>query len=159
MLYDIEVHSVEGIKRYFDEGGDPNEINNGMPLLTMMVEMYMRSPRFKDCVQAFIDYGLVFEDKALLAVLTDDTEKLEVLIKADQTIVYKTYHLFNNTYTPLIGGTLLHFVLNTTAFPAQKYFYSMEPMLMQKPLWITMALEGIHRSFIQLIKMAIILQL
>jgi hypothetical protein len=109
MLYDIEVHSVEGIRRYFEEGGDPNEINDGMPLFTMMVEMYTRTPRFKNCIQVFIDNGLVFEDNALLAVLIDDSEKLEELLKANQTIVNKTYFLFNNTYTPLTGGTLLHF--------------------------------------------------
>ena len=109
MLYDIEVHSIEGIRRYFDQGGDPNEVNDGMPLFKMMMEMYTRTPRFKDCVQVFIDKGLVFEDEALLSVLIDDSEKLEELLKADQTIINKTYFLFNNTYTPLTGGTLLHF--------------------------------------------------
>jgi ankyrin repeat protein len=109
MLYDIEVHSVDGIRRYFDEGGDPNEVHNGVPLFTTMVEMYLRSPRFNACVQVFIDKGLVFEDQALLAVFIDDADKLEELIEADQTIIHKTYDLFNNTFTPLTGGTLLHF--------------------------------------------------
>jgi hypothetical protein len=109
ILYDIEVHSAEGIKEYFNWGGDPNEIHNGIPLFTTMAEMYLRSPRFKACVQAFIDHGLIFEDKALLAVFIDDAEKLEDLLKVDQSIVNKTYDLFNNTYTPLTGGTLMHF--------------------------------------------------
>jgi hypothetical protein len=109
MLYDTEVHSVEGIRRYFDEGGDPNEVNDGIPLFTMMMEMYTRTPRFKDCVQVFIDKGLRFDDEALLAVLIDDSEKLEQLLEADQAIINRTYYLFNNTYTPLTGGTLLHF--------------------------------------------------
>lgn len=109
LLYDIEVHSVEGIRRYFEEGGNPNEVHDGMPLVTTMVEMYTRTPRFKDCVKTFIDYGLEFEDKALLAVLTDDAYGLEEIVNRDPAIVSKTYSLFNNTYTPLIGGTLLHF--------------------------------------------------
>ncbi|MDB5022728.1 MAG: ankyrin repeat protein [Mucilaginibacter sp.] len=109
MLYDIEVHSAPGIRRYFEQGGDPNEINNGVPLFRMMVEMYTRTPAFKRCVQAFIDHGLAFEDKALLAVLTDDSGKLAELVKADQAIIHKTYALFNNSYTPLTGGTLMHF--------------------------------------------------
>ena len=110
ILYDIEVHSIGGIRRYFEDGGDPNEImDDGMPLFTMMVEMYTRTPRFKQCVQAFIDHGLMFEDKALLTVLIDDSGKLEELIKAHPAILHKTYSLFNNTYTPLKGGTLLHF--------------------------------------------------
>ena len=109
MLYDIEVHSVEGIRRYFDQGGDPNEAHDGIPLFTTMVEMYFRSARFKDCVQVFIDRGLEFEDKALLAVLTDNDEQLEELLKADPNIINRTYSQFNNAFTPLTGGTLMHF--------------------------------------------------
>jgi hypothetical protein len=110
ILYDIEVHSVEGIRSYFEQGGNPNDIlPDGMPLFTMMVEMYTRTPRFKDCVQAFIDNGLDFEDKALLAVLIDDAGELEEIIKSDPSIVTKTYSFFNNTYTPLTGSTLMHF--------------------------------------------------
>ncbi|MDB5087217.1 MAG: ankyrin repeat protein [Mucilaginibacter sp.] len=109
LLYDIEAHSVEGIKKYFEQGSNPNEIHDGIPLFTSMVEMYTRTPRFKDCVQTFIDAGLKFEDQALLAVFTDDAEKLERVINNDQGVVTKAYTLFNNTYTPLTGGTLLHF--------------------------------------------------
>jgi hypothetical protein len=74
-----------------------------------MIEMYTRTPRFKDCVQAFIDHGLKSEPRELLAVFIDDATKLEAMIKADPALVSKTYSLFNNTYTPLTGGTLLHF--------------------------------------------------
>jgi hypothetical protein len=109
MLGDIEVHSVGGIHRYFGEGGDPNEIHDGMPLFKTMVEMYTRTPRFKDCVKAFIDAGLIFDDQALLAVLIDDAESLAELIKSDSDIISKTYSQYNNTYTPLTCGTLLHF--------------------------------------------------
>ena len=109
MLYDIEVHSVGGIRRYFEEGGDPNEAHDGVPLFTTMVEMYLRSPRFKQCVLVFIEYGLVFDDPVLLAVLSDDAGRLEELIKADPGIVHKTYSRFNNTFTPLAGGALLHY--------------------------------------------------
>lgn len=110
ILYDIEVHSVEGIKKYFAGGGSPNDVlPNGMPVFTMMVEMYSRGPRFKDCIRAFINAGLEFEDHALLAVLAHDATKLEELLSADNSTVKKTYSLFNNTYTPLTGGTLMHF--------------------------------------------------
>lgn len=108
LLYDIEVHSVEGVRRYFEEGGDPNEVHDGIPLFTTLVEMYMRSPRFSQCVSVFIDYGLAFDDPALLAVLSNDADRLEELIRVDPGIVYKTYSQFRNTFTPLTGGTLLH---------------------------------------------------
>lgn len=109
ILYSIEVHSVEGIQQYFREGGHPNEIHDGVPLFTTMVEMYSRSAQFKDCVQAFINAGLEFEDEALLAVLTHNAAKLEGIVTNDAAVVTKTYSLYNNTYTPLTGGTLLHF--------------------------------------------------
>jgi len=110
ILYHIEVHSAEGIRRYFEESGNPNEvIDDGAPLFSMMVEMYTRTPRFKDCVQVFIDHGLKFEPEELLAVFTDDAKKLEALVKSDAFLINKTYSLFNNTYTPLTGVTLLHF--------------------------------------------------
>jgi len=110
VIYDIEVHSVDGIKKYFADGGSPNDIlPDGMPLFTMMVEMYTRGSRFKDCIRAFIDAGLEYEDNALLAVLAHDATGLEQFLKADKTIVQKTYAQYNNTYTPLTGGTLMHF--------------------------------------------------
>jgi hypothetical protein len=110
ILYAIEVHSVEGIKKYFETGGVPDEVlPDGTPLFTSMIEMYTRTPRFKACVYAFMDAGLVFDDGALLAVLTDDAGKLEEIIANDATVVSKTLSNYNNTYTPLTGGTLLHF--------------------------------------------------
>jgi ankyrin repeat protein len=110
ILYHVEVHSAEGIRRHFKYDGGPNEVmENGTPLFTMMVEMYTRTPRFKDCVQAFIDHGLKFEPEELLAVFTDDAKKLEGFLKNDASLIHKTYFLFSNTYTPLTGGTLLHF--------------------------------------------------
>jgi len=109
MLNDIEVHSTDGIRKYFKDGGDPNEIHDGVPLFTTMVEMYTRTPRFKDCVKAFIEAHLQFDDKPLLAVFIDDAEKLEALIINHHSIVSKIYSVFHNAYTPLTGGTLLHF--------------------------------------------------
>ncbi|HEY9194808.1 MAG TPA: ankyrin repeat domain-containing protein, partial [Mucilaginibacter sp.] len=109
ILYATEVHSVNAIQQYFLAGGNPNEVHDGVPLFTTMVEMYFRSPAFKDCVQAFIDAGLQFEEKASLAVLAHDAGKLEACIANDPSVVHKTYALYNNTYTPLTGATLMHF--------------------------------------------------
>jgi len=109
ILYDIELHNVAGIKHYFDDGGNPNDDINGEPLFNTMVEMYTRTPRFKDCIRAFIDAGLQFENEELLAVLTDDADWLHMLLKADKSIVHQSFSLFDNTYTPLTGATLMHF--------------------------------------------------
>lgn len=109
LLYDIEVHRVEGIQDYFRSGGDPNEIHQGVPLFTTMVEMYTRGPQFKDCIGSFVEAGLQFPEAGLLAVLSHDPEKLEAEISRDPSMVSKPYSLFRNTYTPLTGGTLMHY--------------------------------------------------
>lgn len=110
IMYDIEVHSPEGIRRCFEQGVSPNDwLNDGTSLFTMMVEMYTRTPRFKACVQAFIDHGLQFDLPELLAVFIDDAGKLEQVLKTNPTLISQTYSRFNNTYTPLAGATLLHF--------------------------------------------------
>ncbi len=109
VLYAIEVHSAEDLISYFRDGGNPNELHDEVPLFKTMVEMYLRSPRFKDCVKAFIDYGLNFPDQPLLAVLSDDAEALKVLIQSNPDLVHRQYFMFNNTFTPLSGVTLLHY--------------------------------------------------
>jgi hypothetical protein len=105
----IEVHDVAAISRYFDNGGDPNEIQNGVPLFTTMVEMYLRSPRFKDCVKTFRNNGLRFAESAMLAVLSDNETELKQLIQDDPALVHKKYSVFRNAFTSLDGCTLLHY--------------------------------------------------
>ncbi|QKJ30525.1 ankyrin repeat domain-containing protein [Mucilaginibacter mali] len=109
-IYHIETHSVEGLRAYFKDGGDPNGTSSrGVPLFTWMVEMYARGPKFKDCVREFIAAGLVFDDNALLAVLAHNPEMLQAAIAANPDAVTKTYFRYKNTYTPLTGGMLMHY--------------------------------------------------
>lgn len=107
ILIDFELHSVEGIRQKLANGIDPNGSVNGKPLFLELVNMYYRSPRFKDCVKAFVDLGLVFEDKAFLAVLLDDERSLKELIAQNNSIIEKKYTLAS-TFTPLKGASLLH---------------------------------------------------
>jgi hypothetical protein len=104
---DIEVHSVEGIKECFEHGVSPNDYYNNMPLIYELTSEYMRSFRFKDCVKAFVEYGLEFEDKLLLSVLLDDAATLEKLIITSPEGIHKRYTL-RCAFTPLHEATLLH---------------------------------------------------
>jgi hypothetical protein len=157
ILYAIEVHSVEGIQNYLNDGGDPNEVHDGVPLFSTMIEMYYRSPKFKDCVRAFIDAGLVFEDKALLAVLSHNATDLAACIAQDAAIVFKTYNLYKNAYTPLTGGTCCIFVPNIIVWPVPKCFYSTVLMLMPKQVWMNMVLAAIRPYSIRLTKTGTVL--
>lgn len=109
LLGDIETHNVNGLQSYFVNGGDANGAYNGTPIFTSMVEMYLRSPRFKDCVRVFIDAGLIFADRALLSVLSNDIESLEQELHKKAGLVHKKYNAFNNAFTSLNGATLLHY--------------------------------------------------
>ncbi len=107
IIIDFELHAVDGIKECFKNGVDPNETVNGKPLIYELINMYSRGPLFKECIKAFIDHGLVFEDKILLAVLSDDADTLDRLLQADPSAIQKKY-TFNCTFTPLIEASLLH---------------------------------------------------
>ena len=76
----IESHDVEGIRDSFKHGVDPNDLFKGEPLINELTSEYARSPRFRDCVQAFVEFGLRMDDQALLYVLLDDAAALNSLI-------------------------------------------------------------------------------
>ena len=120
LLYSMEVHSAKGIQEYFRQGGDPNEVHNGVPLFTTMVEMYTRTPAFKDCVKTFVNEGLYFEHQSLLAVFLDDAQKLEKIITGSENVVAERFSIFKSTYTPLLDATLLHFCAEYNAVACAK---------------------------------------
>jgi len=107
IIGDIETHSVEGIKECLDNGINPNIHFNNEPLINELTSEYLRSSRFKDCVKAFIDRGLVFDDKALLAALSDDAPTLSKYLKENPGIVNTRYTL-RCAFTPLYEVTLMH---------------------------------------------------
>lgn len=107
IITDFELHSVDGIKECFKNGVNPNDMVNGKPLVYSLVNMYTRGPLFKSCIRAFVDYGLDFEDKVLLAVWLDDAALLDKQLTIDQTAIEKKYSM-DCTFTPLYEVSLLH---------------------------------------------------
>lgn len=103
----IELHAADGMRNCFALGVDPNSLHNGKPLIYELLSEYTRSPRFKDCVKAFVDAGLQMENKALLAVLLNDAALLETEIQKDQNIITSTVS-FKAAYTPFEKAGLLH---------------------------------------------------
>jgi ankyrin repeat protein len=103
----IEEHDVDEIRQCFANGIDPNSLHNNEPLIYELLSEYTRGSRFKDCVKAFVDAGLKFDDTALLATLLNDAVMLEEEIKKDKTIISKRVS-FRAAYTPLEEATLLH---------------------------------------------------
>ncbi len=103
----IELHSIEGIRECFSKGISPNDHFKGEPLIYELTSEYTRTPRFKDCVKVFVDYGLNFDDKILLAVLLDDAQSLDSQLRSNPESVKREYSL-RCAYTPLYKATLLH---------------------------------------------------
>jgi hypothetical protein len=103
----IELHDVEGIRACFSKGIKPNDHFKQQPLITELISEYTRSHKFKDCVNAFIDFGLDMEDKYLQAVLSDDDKKLDQLLSKNQEKVKHQYSL-RCAYTPLYEVSLMH---------------------------------------------------
>ena len=107
LIGDIELHSVEGIKECFSNGVNPNDHFRNEPLIYELISEYTRTPRFKDCVKAFVDHGLEFDDKILLSVLLNDAESLNNQLRQDPKALNKKYTL-RCAYTPLYEVSLLH---------------------------------------------------
>ena len=107
IITDFELHSVEGIKNCFENGVNPNDTVNGQPLINSLINMYARGPLFKECVKVFVDYGLQFDDKVLLAVLLDDADSLNAQLAAGKAALSAKYS-FDCTFTPLYEVSLLH---------------------------------------------------
>jgi hypothetical protein len=103
----IETHDIESIRSCFSEGIDPNEYYNGVPLIYELTSEYARGPKFKECVKAFVDFGLRFEFPELLAVLLNDAQQLGKLLSGNPESIHKTYSL-RCAYTPIHEATLLH---------------------------------------------------
>ncbi len=107
ILIAFELHAFDKIQECFEKGVDPNQMLNGKPLVYALINMYTRGPSFKKCIQQFVEYGLVFDDKILLSVLLDDAKQLDLLLAANQDAVLKRYSL-DCTFTPLYEVSLLH---------------------------------------------------
>lgn len=107
LIGDIELHSVEGIIDCFNHGISPNDQYRDLPLIYELTSEYTRSAKFSDCVRAFVDFGLVMEDKALLAVLLNDAKMLEAALAGTPALLQKKYTM-RCAYTPFYEVSLLH---------------------------------------------------
>jgi hypothetical protein len=107
LVHEFEVHDLGKIREYFEDDISPNAIYRGRPLIEALIGMYMRSPRFKDCVGLFVEYGLVMDDEMLLAVLLDDANRLSALLSENPEGRDMRYTL-PHAYIPMREVSLLH---------------------------------------------------
>jgi len=103
----FETHSTEKIQEALAAGIDVNALIDGKTPLTWLVEMYLRAPKFSDCVRCLMQAGARCPDTALLAVLLDDAELLGAELRKNPSLVDHQVDI-RCAFTPLLGASLLH---------------------------------------------------
>ena len=98
----LEVHCPKEIRAVLKAGQSPIEPIKGKTPINCLIEMYLRSPKFRDCVRVMLDAGAVIEDPVSQAVLLDDAIMLRRLMKKPG---FKTERKFNLdcTFHPVKG--------------------------------------------------------
>ena len=105
LLGHFECHSPQGIRDVLAAGISPTEPIGGKAPIVCLIEMYLRSPKFVECLQVMLDAGADIEDPILKAILLDDAVTLRRLLKP---IDLKRKHSMECTFTSLKGVTALH---------------------------------------------------
>ena len=105
LLGHFECHSPQGIRDILAAGVSPTEPIRGKTPIVWLIEMYLRSPQFPECLQVMLDAGAVIEDPVLKAILLDDAAEMRRLLKP---IDLKRKFYLECTFTSLQGVTALH---------------------------------------------------
>jgi hypothetical protein len=107
LLLGFETHSTEKIQEALAAGADVNGLFGGKTPLMLLIEMYLRSPKFSDCVRCLMKAGARCSDVGLLAVLLNDSELLEAELCKNPSLIHHKVDI-RCAFTPLLGASLLH---------------------------------------------------
>jgi hypothetical protein len=107
LLGAFEEHSPEGIRKALAAGVSPIDPIHGKRPIDYLVEMYLRSPRFAECLRLLIDAGAILDDPLLEALLLDDEVKLKSLLAASSTTLHRKLSPLC-AFTSCRGVTPLH---------------------------------------------------
>ena len=107
LLTAFEIHSVDRIRAVLDDGFDVRTTMNGKTLTNTLIEMYLRSDRFPDCLRLLLERGAVLDDPKIAPVLLNDPDALAAAVRSDPGLLkHKTTMVC--AFTPLSGASLLH---------------------------------------------------
>jgi hypothetical protein len=107
LLGEFEGHSPAGIRALLAAGASPTEAINGKRPIDVLIEMYLRSSRFADCLQIMLDAGVTLGDPLLQAILLDDHAGLRgLLYQSSENLRRKLNPLC--AFTSCRGVTALH---------------------------------------------------
>lgn len=107
LLGAFEVHSPEGIGKALANGASPVALIEGRKPIDHLIESYLRSSRFADCLRVMLKAGAVIDDPLLEAVLLDDAWTLRRLVGELPQRVHQKVDLLS-AFTSCRGVTALH---------------------------------------------------
>jgi ankyrin repeat protein len=108
LSHGFEIHSTARIQEALAAGIDVNGLIDGKTPLTLLLEMYSRSPTFSDCVRCLMQAGARCPDIGFLAVLLDDADLLNSELRKDPSLMHNPVDIVHCAFTPLLGASLLH---------------------------------------------------
>ncbi len=107
LLGAFEDHSPEGIRALLAAGVNPTKPINGLRPIDSLIAMYLRSPRFAECLQIGLDTGATIDDPLLQAILLDDDAGLRgLLARSSESVTKKLNPLC--AFTSCRGVSALH---------------------------------------------------
>jgi hypothetical protein len=80
LLGAFEDHSPDGIRNLLAAGVSPTEPIKGKTPIDSLIGMYLRSPRFAECLQVMLNAGATVGDPLLEAILLDDEVRIRGLL-------------------------------------------------------------------------------
>jgi hypothetical protein len=84
LLEAFETHSPGGIRAALAAGASATEPVNGMRPIDSLIAMYLRSPRFAECLEIMLRAGAVVDDPLLQALLLDDDAGLRGMLASSR---------------------------------------------------------------------------
>jgi hypothetical protein len=102
----FELHSPDGIRHAIAAGASATQLVKGKTPIDSLIEGYLRSPRFADCIRTLLDSGASIDDPLLKSVLLDDAAEVQSLVNAGHDLNRK--FRIPCAFTSCEGVTALH---------------------------------------------------
>jgi len=102
----FEEHAPEDVRRALAAGASATQPIKGKNPIDCLIEGYLRSPRFADCLRILLDAGATIQDPLLKAVLLDDDAAVRHLVNTGQDVGRKLR--IPCAFTSCEGVTALH---------------------------------------------------
>ena len=103
----FEAHSAQEIRAALKAGASAVEPIKGKMPIDILIEMYTRSGRFAECLRVMLDAGAMIDDPVVEAVLLDDVDALQRLLRASRSSLQRKLYL-PCAYTRCRGVSALH---------------------------------------------------